>query len=975
MMPIPTSNIDVDATAIAHMHEQMPDEWNGQEPMRRRRRPGRKRKRRPQHHNDMMMDNGALFTGPPNNYWHKEDMVSGHDPDDGVMVSVSASQHFQNNDNTNWHRDGPNGNRRRAGQNWHINKNQYVHEQVVRVQEPSSEPDYVPPRRNERLPEAYPTQSMDQQLQTRPQIPHLNSYRKPYSVAKKEREEQQQLSDGTSSSSASNLKDLLKQSGGMSLSEILQQQNLSLDDLLKGKQNALKALQSTTASPSPDPPSDNKPNDWKLSTRRPPTPTYRPTVNEHITPSSVFSQVASDKTAKRRIPVFTRPLEAKMQIMVDDGLSSYAGSIADVTTTEKPMIGQSFAVTIANSISELAQRVPGSAINDRIKPIKEIVSAIRPDLNNLNTRKRLLPLTLKPNKTQTETLAASTEKPKVLPKTVGELNVIKPTDAVRLPPRYLGANRKNLTENTVISQSTIKMSPAPTKELVEATTAEIVSTIKPATTERTPDTIKDIIKSRLALRPKLRLPIPTKESTTSTTTELSVTDPQPTEEPTEMTTYAQRAEVPSSITPTIELLMDNYEPELNVIDDVEVPAHNYFDIDDDTDNPHSITSKMDSDDIDDGTERQFITENSIAPTVQRDVTERNPSLFLDITSSKSIDDRTDLLELLDDRRSGARLQKVLSQRNMTLEELIAHRQRGSSQLHLAEIFNNRTRSSTGATARSLPNSGALDIVTAFENFPTFNLDNLKSVKPDEIKTDSQGSSYFTSITHIKPTDEVFKEGRSLMKPATNMDMSTETHRNFEWEPPVYATRYGVSADNNYIETSNPSVVTSSRLMPETAENQYPDLVEFENDIDHPHDIIDLELSGYGFKRNTITVETAHPAQMPVGIRSAIIASSSIVGVSVMIFVVIFATCRWRQHRRKKITYNENFQAVRSRLPILTRQTSSNHSKRSAAAAPIIFPSSSHRHHHTNGNGSKLNTMDPNSPEVQEYLYDAMRKPF
>lgn len=970
MMPIPTSDIGGDPATAAHMQDQMPDEWNGQEPMRRRRRPGRKRKRRPQHYNDMMMENGGMFTAPPNNYWHKEDIVSGHGPNDGVMVSVSASQHFQNNDNTNWHRDGPNGNRRRAEQSWHINKNQYVHEQVVRVQEPSSESGYVPSRSNERLPDAYPTQSMDQQLQARPQLPHLNSYRKPYSVAKKEREEQQQLSVGSSSSSASNLKDLLKQSGGMSLSEILQQQNLSLDDLLKGKQNALKALQSTTAAPSAVSPSDNRPNELKVPTGRPPTPTIRPIIIENIATTSV-SQVASDKTAKRRIPIFTRPLEAKMQIMVDDG-----SSMAHATPTEKPIVDQSFAVTIANSISEPTQRrLHGSAINERIKPIKEIVSAIRPDLNNLNTRKRLLPLTLKANQKQTETTVASTEKPKLLSKIASELNGVKPTDVVRLPPRYLSANRKNLTDNVMISQPTLK-TPQTTKQLVEITTTEIVSTTaKPVTTERTPDTIKDIIKNRLALRPKLRLPVPTKEST-STTTELSTTDAAITEEPTEITTYSQPFEVSSSITPSIELLMDTYEPELNAIEDVEVPAHNYFDIDDDTDNHHSITSKMDSDDNDDGTERLFITENSIAPTVQRDVTERNPSLFVDITSSKSVDDRTDLLELLDDRRSGARLQKVLSQRNMTLEELIAHRQRGSSQLHLAEIFNNRTRSSTGATARSLPNSGSLDIVTAFENFPTFNLDNLKSVKPDEIKTDSQGSSYFTSITNIKPTDEVFKEGRSLLKPATKTEISTETHRNFEWEPPVYATRYGLSADSNYIETSNPSVVTSSRLMPATADNQYPDLVEFDNDIDHPHDIIDLELSGYGFKRNTITVETAKPAQMPVGIRSAIIASSSIVGVSVMIFVIIFATCRWRQHRRKKVTYNENFQAVRSRLPILTRQTSSNHSKRSAAAAPIIFPSSSHRYHsNSNGNGSKLNTMDPNSPEVQEYLYDAMRKPF
>lgn len=42
------------------------------------------------------------------------------------------------------------------------------------------------------------------------------------------------------------LKSILKNTGGSSLVEILQQKNISLEDLLKGKQNALLALQPTT---------------------------------------------------------------------------------------------------------------------------------------------------------------------------------------------------------------------------------------------------------------------------------------------------------------------------------------------------------------------------------------------------------------------------------------------------------------------------------------------------------------------------------------------------------------------------------------------------------------------------------------------------------------------------------------------------------------------------------------------------------
>lgn len=53
------------------------------------------------------------------------------------------------------------------------------------------------------------------------------------------------------------LKSILKHSGGTSLVEILQQKNISLEDLLKGKQNALLALQPTITTASNDVPTSS----------------------------------------------------------------------------------------------------------------------------------------------------------------------------------------------------------------------------------------------------------------------------------------------------------------------------------------------------------------------------------------------------------------------------------------------------------------------------------------------------------------------------------------------------------------------------------------------------------------------------------------------------------------------------------------------------------------------------------------------
>ncbi len=347
------------------------------------------------------------------------------------------------------------------------------------------------------------------------------------------------------------------------------------------------------------------------------------------------------------------------------------------------------------------------------------------------------------------------------------------------------------------------------------------------------------------------------------------------------------------------------------------------------------------------------TENSKMFNGKVDVTERNPSLFSDITSSRTTDDKTDILELLDDRRGGAKLTKVLEQRNMTLEELLEHRKRGSSQLHLSEIVNNKSKSLNNNVNTA---ADKLDIVAAFENFPNFNLPNIKSVKPDDVRTDSDGSSYFTSIINIKPTDEISKEGRSLKRDHI-VKPPTDQYPMNPWKTINFPPSSTSSQDINYIDSARKNIISSSRISPFD-----DDVLQIENEVARSHDFVDLELSGHGFKPNSVAVES-----IPVGVRSAIIASASIVGVCLMIFILIFVTCRWRQKQKRKLNYSENFQTVRGRLPILARNsTASSSTKRSTS--PNVFTTMGSR-------SSKLNTMDPNSPEVQEYLYDAMRKSF
>lgn len=988
--------------AVDQQQQPGSSEWNGQEPMRRRRRPGRKRKRRPQQQQQQRTDGEPtpLPGSELSSSWRGQ---VDDDPDalqerDGIMLSINKSEPSPASKPVD-------GRTRSEIPQRNQNKNEFVQGIVLRVQDKING--------EEEAQQSRQVEDIRMPTERRPAEDN-RSYRRPYSVAKKEEEEQ---TDKHGTPGAVALKNLLKQNGGLSLSEILQQQNLSLDDLLKGKQTALKALQNTSVPIEPAVEAQKGPrripgpgrpvNAVALEANNAPKPLRRNNFNQQATTKS------EDTKPIRRIPNYQKKptvelITAPSPTDITAEEVSMVGTIASFLVPPKPSEPINTVEPTINAyadvvtISTRAENSPGLrrlpiAPGERIKPIKEVVSGIRPDLHNSSTRKRLQPVKVGGN--LTNTIAVTTT---IRPKSGIDLRE-------RLPPRWGNGYRLKSTPISITNEINEKQEIASEVVLnvdgavvapAELTTSTTTTTTAATTTVRTPDIIKDIVKSRLLLRPRIKGVYTTSSTTTTSTTTTSTEQPS-TELPTQSSANFEYSEnYETTIIPYMEdvdflfsnssqdnigEIISKSEPEINVIE--QLPAFEEFAIKAGAEvesinqlfqnafkEDESFTLRNDGFDnvnaVENIIQRSQIKESSehvASVPADRDVTEQNPSLFVDITSTRPVDDRTDILELLEDRRSGARLYKVLAQRNMTLNELLDHRQRGSSQLHLAEIFHNKSKTDVPAPA----SADHLDIVTAFDNFPTFNLGNVKSVKPDDIKTDSEGSSYFTSIINIKPTDEVYKEGRALREekvkvPAIAATKQAQTERSSDF--------WNFDADeNNVIDdgdgaTQKP-IVSSSRLSPladevgDSMDAVYKGVEQIENEVARAHDIIDLELSGHGYKRNSVIVESAH--NMPVGVRSAIIASSSIVGISFLVFIIIFVTCRWRQRRKKTFNYSENFQAVRSRLPILTRDSGSS-SKRSTSP-PDVFPGGSR--------SSKINTMDPNSPEVQEYLYDAMRKPF
>lgn len=823
---------------------------------------------------------------------------------------------------------------------------------------------------------------------------------------------------------------------------------------MKGKQKALKALQNTAAPPQHEAWEAAAPT--KTTRRIPPPPSRQPhtttttgipnnnrrnvtnrisNFQRHtpvnlsgILPQRFFATAVStppqqqQQTTQQTAQQTTQPApvhesesaEHPMPIIVTTTNKRIASTIPTTTTDSSTSIE---IATISNNLDAPGvRRLPIF----RTKPIKEVVSAIRPDLNNSASRKRMPMFKSVTNKTSNSQNSPAQIK-------VSTLEVYaKQKDR---PLRFSSGgnvglrfnNSKNETNilnadlnvNNAIQTKSAPILPAPTTTTTTTTTS---ATPVSSSTTMLIENARANIRNRLAMRPRLRPTIHLTISTTSTSPasvnddmsesvahsgniiDITTPPPLPAFPPLySVSSPSNEILTNSPIEYDINRKLNESKPELNVIEvelepfqvtktKVASTLEDLFQTDaQDSDDSfedeiiHSSTSRSyniagsNENELARFSHKYISTENNRPFKNPVDVTERNPSLFTDI-NTRIFDDKTELLDLLEDRRSGTRLVKVLQQRNMTLDELIDHRKRGSSQLHLAEIFWNRTADASETSDEK--HNDQLDIVTAFENFPKFNLDNLKSIKPDEIKTDSQGSSYFTSIINIKPTNEIYKEGRSVREPPMMINLASamvngkvkgisqspwSSAMSDDYDMDERDNQSDESVDRNFLDrpASKVTVISPRRAPPPES---FHDVDLLENEAARSHDLLDLELSGHGFKRQSVTIEST---QMPMGVRSAIAASATIVCISLCIFIVIFLTCRWRQKRRKKNNYSDRFQAIRGRLPILNSRDASP-SKR--GTSPPIFLYGSRR-------SSKLNTMDPNSPEVQEYLYEAMRKPF
>lgn len=226
---------------------------------------------------------------------------------------------------------------------------------------------------------------------------------------------------------------------------------------------------------------------------------------------------------------------------------------------------------------------------------------------------------------------------------------------------------------------------------------------------------------------------------------------------------------------------------------------------------------------------------------------------------KNVTAKEEIMEIMKNPIEKERLSKILKLRNMTVEELVKQRERGSSQLHLADIFHKKTLE---PEPKEEPHVGHI-IIEKTARKPK---NTLVTLKPEDFYT-------ITSFPTVK-----IETIQSTTKPPFL---------------PIWEEIYsGIFNSKDEVKYTTEEMVDLNRL--EEIDQHLVDLSDDRLNLNDDEDFITL----------------------PTGVKSAILASLAIVGLSLIVFLTILVIFKWSQRQKRKLNYSGSFSGSRIKSPIL-----------------------------------------------------------
>jgi len=310
--------------------------------------------------------------------------------------------------------------------------------------------------------------------------------------------------------------------------------------------------------------------------------------------------------------------------------------------------------------------------------------------------------------------------------------------------------------------------------------------------------------------------------------------------------------------------------------------------------------------------------------------------------------RDEILEFLMTDTGSDNLARILASRNMTLAELIEHRVRGSSQQHLADIFRESGQSISQLTEANKSDSYENDLIN---NEVKNNV--IRNVQQDNINAIPSIHEMFTFLTdsHNEPLNLEMKRGMATISTQEQTEtgysedpqhtslsepLVSDTLPAFHYIPPLYIPpvpnlrpgnpnvhsipSWKISYRHPAFDPNNPhlhSPIITSRLTtptptPVTSNDITHSIVLLEN-IGQVHEVASNKVEGIV---GPIKVDKDEDQQfdvlysgdiddheldsgMQTDVKSTIIVSSAILGPAILGFLAIFVVCRWRQKQARR----------------------------------------------------------------------------
>ncbi|KAL6445104.1 hypothetical protein ACFW04_002182 [Cataglyphis niger] len=347
--------------------------------------------------------------------------------------------------------------------------------------------------------------------------------------------------------------------------------------------------------------------------------------------------------------------------------------------------------------------------------------------------------------------------------------------------------------------------------------------------------------------------------------------------------------------------------------------------------------------------------------------------------------RAEIFELFASGSAGKRLERLLKSRNMSLEELIALRQRGSSKVHLTEVSRLRvTKPQNNLQSLETSRTNNEEIIIQLSPTANFN-EHISEDRKISKKESAKREKAEESMTQFIKQDIMgYLQNPFFDKNVENMSMSrlldlVEHDRN--------ASR-GTFSENDtldeYSELQNSrrtmqivDLLTTFDSFPfvknvqrqfdtvKINNNEFKPKLTINNDnasvvlVDKGAKIIGADNSSSQFhagyvkeivreEPNIIDIKTVYGGTINNGeerktlsqMKPSIIASGAILGVTIVVFLAIFIVCRIRQ--KQKYTYRNTFSRAVFQNPVMMARKLSNSSSLSTVMVNVVATSTTKR---------------------------------